>query len=124
MTVVRRLVASLAVVWLHHGAGGAGHPDRPAREIRSTHARPAAQHLLLLLADDLGYGDVAPPPYGSTSIHTPALARLAREGVTLAGFRVAAPICTPSRMAFLTGCYPYRFGMVRRSEHATYARPR
>ncbi|KAM6149246.1 arylsulfatase L-like [Rhynchocyon petersi] len=67
-------------------------------------------NILLLMADDLGIGDVG--CYGNSTIRTPNLDRLAEEGVTLTQHIAAASVCTPSRAAFLTGRYPLRSGMV------------
>ncbi|KAM4047501.1 arylsulfatase H-like isoform 1-T6 [Anomaloglossus baeobatrachus] len=66
-------------------------------------------NILLLLADDLGIGDIG--CYGNTTIRTPNIDRLAREGVKLTQHIAAASVCTPSRAAFLTGRYPIRTGM-------------
>ncbi|XP_063811562.1 arylsulfatase H-like isoform X2 [Pseudophryne corroboree] len=66
-------------------------------------------NILLLLVDDLGIGDIG--CYGNNTIRTPNIDRLAREGVKLTQHIAAAPLCTPSRSAFLTGRYPIRAGM-------------
>ncbi|POI34327.1 hypothetical protein CIB84_001921 [Bambusicola thoracicus] len=66
-------------------------------------------NFVLLLADDLGIGDVG--CYGNDTIRTPNIDRLAREGVKLTQHITAAPLCTPSRAAFLTGRYPIRSGL-------------
>ncbi|MDA1316095.1 MAG: sulfatase-like hydrolase/transferase [Acidobacteria bacterium] len=68
-------------------------------------------NFVFILADDLGYGDLG--IYGHRSIRTPNIDRMAAEGVRLTEFYAAAPTCTPSRAAFLTGRYPKRSGMVR-----------
>uniref|UniRef100_A0A8C3PYR3 Arylsulfatase D n=1 Tax=Chrysolophus pictus TaxID=9089 RepID=A0A8C3PYR3_CHRPC len=65
-------------------------------------------NFVLLLADDLGIGDVG--CYGNDTVRTPNIDRLAREGVKLTQHIAAAPLCTPSRAAFLTGRYPIRSG--------------
>jgi arylsulfatase A-like enzyme len=62
-----------------------------------------------MLADDLGYGDLG--CFGS-SIPTPNLNKMAREGVRLNRFYSASPVCSPSRAALLTGRYPVRTGVV------------
>ncbi len=66
-------------------------------------------NIVLVFADDLGYGDLG--VFGSPTIKTPRLDRLAAEGVKLTSFYSAAPACTPSRAALLTGRYPIRSGM-------------
>ncbi|NXP10267.1 ARSD Arylsulfatase, partial [Thinocorus orbignyianus] len=66
-------------------------------------------NILLFLADDLGIGDIG--CYGNNTIRTPNIDSLAREGVKLTQHIAAAPLCTPSRAAFLTGRYPIRSGM-------------
>ena len=68
-------------------------------------------NFVVILADDLGYGDLG--VYGHPSIRTPNIDRMAAEGVRLTEFYAAAPTCTPSRAALLTGRYPKRSGMVR-----------
>ncbi len=65
-------------------------------------------NFILILADDLGYGDIG--PFGSTINRTPHLDRLAREGMKLTSF-YAAPVCTPSRAQILTGSYAKRVSL-------------
>ena len=67
---------------------------------------PARPNIVLIYADDLGYGDVS--CYGATRVHTPAIDRLAREGLRFTDAYAAASTCTPSRFALLTGEYPFR----------------
>ena len=64
-------------------------------------------NIVLILADDMGIGDVG--CYGSPN-RTPHIDRLAREGVRYTQFYANAPECTPSRTALLTGRYPHRVG--------------
>ncbi|XP_078513695.1 arylsulfatase H-like isoform X2 [Lissotriton helveticus] len=66
-------------------------------------------NIVLIMADDLGIGDVG--CYGNDTIRTPNIDRLAKEGVKLTHHIAAAPLCTPSRAAFMTGRYPLRSGM-------------
>ena len=65
-------------------------------------------NVIILMADDLGYHDLS--SYGHPKIKTPILDQLAREGVKLTSFYAGATVCTPSRMALLTGAYPTRLG--------------
>ncbi|XP_020642644.3 arylsulfatase D isoform X1 [Pogona vitticeps] len=76
---------------------------------RMTTALDSKPNILLMLADDLGIGDIG--CYGNTTIKTPNIDRLAKEGVRLTQHIAAASLCTPSRAAFLTGRYPIRSGM-------------
>lgn len=68
-------------------------------------------NVVLIMADDLGYGDLE--CYGHPKIKTPVLDRLAEAGVRLTDFHAGATVCTPSRMALLTGAYPSRVGWTR-----------
>ncbi len=66
-------------------------------------------NIVLVFVDDLGYGDLG--CYGQTRWATPNLDRMASEGVRLTDFYVAQPVCSASRAALLTGCYPNRIGI-------------
>ncbi len=68
-------------------------------------ARTDRPNVVIVLADDLGYGDLG--SYGGTHIRTPNLDRLAAGGMRFTDF-YAQPVCGPSRAALLTGCYPLR----------------
>ncbi|MBI5385796.1 MAG: arylsulfatase [Verrucomicrobia bacterium] len=72
----------------------------------STAAEPARPNIVLIYADDLGYGDVS--CYGATRVRTPNIDRLAREGLRFTDAHAAAATCTPSRYAMLTGEYAWR----------------
>jgi len=65
-------------------------------------------NIVLINCDDLGYGDLG--CYGSTVNRTPVLDRMSSEGVRFTDFYQASPLCSPSRGAMLTGCYPPRIG--------------
>jgi arylsulfatase A-like enzyme len=69
----------------------------------------ATPNLVLIFADDLGYGDIG--CYGSKN-PTPNIDRLAAEGIRFTDFYVGQAVCTASRAALLTGCYPNRIGLL------------
>lgn len=66
-------------------------------------------NVVLIFTDDQGYGDLG--CFGSGTISSPNVDRLAKEGMMFTDFHVAASVCTPSRAALLTGCYPNRIGL-------------
>lgn len=75
-----------------------------------TQERDRPPNFVIILADDLGYGDLG--CYGNPVIRTPNLDRMAAQGAKLTEF-YAAPTCTPARASLLTGRYPIRSGMTR-----------
>jgi arylsulfatase A-like enzyme len=79
-------------------------------------SRTARPNFVVIFIDDMGYGDIG--PFGSTVNRTPHLDRMAREGMKLTSFYVASPVCSPSRAALMTGCYPRRVGLAKGSGHA------
>ncbi|MFN0102431.1 MAG: sulfatase [Bryobacteraceae bacterium] len=87
-------------------AGLAGFASANARG--NAAARPP--NVILIYADDLGYGDLS--CYGSP-IATPNLDRMAEEGVRFTQFCSTSAVCSPSRAALLTGRYPVRYGIPR-----------
>lgn len=94
----------------------------PASAASAAPARAAAgasttrPNLVVIFCDDMGWGDAPgfaveghePPAY---TRDMPNLARLAREGATFRHFYSAQPVCSASRAALLTGCYPNRVGI-------------
>jgi arylsulfatase A-like enzyme len=72
-------------------------------------AAPARPNVIVVLVDDMGYGDLG--CYGAPDIRTPHIDRLAREGVKLTDFYANGPVCTPTRAALMTGRYQQRVGL-------------
>ncbi|MBM3457883.1 MAG: sulfatase [Armatimonadetes bacterium] len=66
-------------------------------------------NVVLIYADDLGYADLG--CFGAQGYETPNLDRLAREGRRFTNFHTAQAVCSASRAALLTGCYPNRIGI-------------
>ncbi len=82
-------------------------------------AKNSPPNILLIFADDLGYGDVA--CYGAEEVMSPNIDRLADEGMRFTDFQVPANVCGPSRAALLTGRYPMRCGHpVARADYPKY----
>ena len=69
-------------------------------------AEPARPNIVLIYADDIGYGDLA--CYGAKAVQTPNLDRLAKEGLRFTDAHCGSATCTPSRYALLTGEYAWR----------------
>jgi hypothetical protein len=63
-------------------------------------------NIIFIFADDWGYGDMS--KHGSTFCETPHLDRMAEEGIDFANFTVNSPVCSPSRVAIMTGQFPAR----------------
>ncbi len=101
MNTQRVLVLMWCGVLLFGGCSG------PGRAVEGGVER--GPNFVIIFVDDMGYGDLS--SYGHPTIRTPALDRMASEGMKLSQFYVAAPVCSPSRAALLTGCYPKRVGM-------------
>ena len=66
-------------------------------------------NIVIIFTDDQGYADVG--VYGAKGFTTPNLDRMAEEGMRFTDFYVASSVCSPSRAALLTGCYPQRVGI-------------
>jgi arylsulfatase A-like enzyme len=85
----------LTITPLMSGAGASTREDKP--------------NIIIIFTDDQGYGDLG--CFGSTTIKTPHIDRMAKEGCRFTSFMVGSPVCSPSRAALLTGCYPKRVGL-------------
>src|SRR3954469_18671438 len=68
-------------------------------------------NVVIILADDLGYGDLG--CYGHPKFKTPRIDRMAAEGAKLTQFNCPAPFCAPTRASLMTGRYPFRCGMTQ-----------
>ena len=78
-------------------------------------------NFVLLFCDNLGYGDVG--CFGSDKHRTPNIDRMATEGMRLTSFYSASGVCTPSRAALMTGCYPLRVGLAHMVPDGAVLRP-
>ena len=85
-------------------AAGTAAAALSAPRVARAQGRP---NVLFILADDLGYGDLS--SYGRPDYSTPVLDRLATQGMKFTSAYAAAPVCTPTRVAFMTGRYPQRY---------------
>src|SRR5690606_2498425 len=77
--------------------------------INSIGSGNTAPNIVFILADDLGYGDVG--CYGAPDMETPNIDRTAKEGIRFTDFYANGAVCSPTRIAFLTGRYQQRYGM-------------
>jgi arylsulfatase A-like enzyme len=80
------------------------------RAAAKTAPPPRPPNVVIIFADDLGYAD--PGCFGARDYRTPHLDRLAREGMRFTSFYAAQAVCSASRAALLTGCFPNRIGIL------------
>ncbi|MCZ6672451.1 MAG: sulfatase [Verrucomicrobia bacterium] len=97
------LKASLLILFILSGLGST-----------KTNAADRPPNFVVIFIDDMGYADIG--PFGSTLNRTPHLDRMAEEGMRLTSF-YAAPLCTQSRAALMTGSYPKRVGLMHGTWH-------
>lgn len=97
------LVAIAAIAALAMGAPGTNTAARAAPGAEAPAPHP---NILFILIDDMGYADLSVT--GNRRVATPNIDRLASEGLLISQFYDAAPICSPSRAAFMTGRFPAR----------------
>lgn len=98
--LTRRLVVALLALFLGDpGARGGTSAVRPGRP----------PNVVIVYCDDMGWGDLG--CYGSKTIRTPNIDRLARQGTRFTSFYVSQPVCSASRASLLTGCYANRIGI-------------
>ena len=84
-------------------------------------AAPERPNFVVFFIDNLGNGDLGCT--GSTLHRTPAIDRLAAEGTRFTSFYVASGVCTPSRAALMTGCYPRRVNLHASGSNSPVLRP-
>ena len=101
MDIASKLLLALAIAGLACAPDLATDPESKSRP-----------NIVVLFADDLGYGDLA--SFGHPNIRTPNLERLAAEGLRLTSF-YSAPWCVPARQQLMTGRYSGRFDIGRTS---------
>jgi arylsulfatase A len=98
-----RWVVVLYAFWATVCAAAAPVEQEPATAV------DRAPNIIVILADDLGYGDIS--SFGAQGIQTPHIDQLAADGLKLTQFYAAAPVCTPSRAGLLTGRLAARMGI-------------
>lgn len=98
------MIGLVLVAWL----AGCGAPPRDPG-CATPKAAGRVRNLIVVLADDLGYGDLGAT--GAKDWRTPHLDALAASGVLATQCYAAQPVCSASRAALLTGCYPGRIGI-------------
>ncbi|MGV3483130.1 MAG: sulfatase [Planctomycetaceae bacterium] len=80
-------------------------------------AKPVGPNIVLILADDLGYGDLS--CFGSQTIRTPNIDAIAEQGTRFTQFYVTQAVCSASRASLMTGCYANRVGMEGALNHTS-----
>jgi len=80
-----------------------------ARSLAAENRAFAPPNVIIIMTDDQGYNDLG--CYGSPVIKTPRIDRMAAEGTRFTDWYAPAPVCTPTRAALLTGCYPPRVSL-------------
>ena len=110
------LFGLFAAVCLWATAACAAPLTRPIRQplFESERGSPQSRgqgrpNFVVIFTDDQGYADLS--CFGGTHVSTPRIDQMAAEGARLTSFYVAQPLCTPSRAALMTGCYPKRIDM-------------
>ena len=101
-----------SVVWLLGAVLPWWSPALPALKAQAPPRHPdnsARPNIVIILVDDLGYGDLT--SYGATDLKTPHIDRLIAQGMRFDNFYANCPVCSPTRAALLTGCYPDRVGV-------------
>jgi len=101
-TVIQTIVPIICLIAIQYLLVGCNH---------AAHEEGLPPNVLIILTDDLGYGDISCFDEGAES--TPNIDELANEGVLCTDFYVPTPYCAPSRATLLTGRFPLRHGVIR-----------
>jgi hypothetical protein len=80
---------------------------RPLKVVNPSAPKP---NVVIIYCDDLGYGDIG--CYGNKAIRTPNIDGLARDGMKFIDYYACNAVCAPSRAGLLTGCHPFRTGII------------
>ncbi|TVS17112.1 MAG: N-acetylgalactosamine-6-sulfatase [Planctomycetaceae bacterium] len=96
------------LLWVGSGAVAVGSAVECPDSAVSVPQEPRP-NVILVFVDDLGWPDL--PAFGEDRVRTPAIDRLASEGIVFEQFYVNSPICSPSRVAISTGQYPQRWSI-------------
>jgi arylsulfatase A len=102
LRMAEEIAAGAVMLTLVACAGDAGQDPAPYQSV-------GPPNVVFIMTDDIGYGDIG--SYGAPDIATPNLDRLAAEGTRFTDFYANAPVCTPTRVGFLTGRYQQRLGL-------------
>lgn len=81
----------------------------PVTVLSTPAEKPQNPNIVLIFMDDMGYGDLS--CYGASLYKTPNLDRMAAQGIRFTSFLSAQAVCSASRAAIMTGCYPNRIGI-------------
>ncbi|MBM3888101.1 MAG: arylsulfatase, partial [Verrucomicrobia bacterium] len=94
----------------------------PPAALHAADATAQKPNIVVILCDNLGNGDIA--CFNPATKHrTPNLDRMAAEGQRFTSFYAASGVCTPSRAALMTGCYPRRVGLHLSYENQVVLKP-
>ncbi|MFK7767887.1 MAG: sulfatase [Mariniblastus sp.] len=104
-------LASTAHAKLDNGPNGESKATVKVTSNENTNSDKSKPNFIIIFTDDQGYNDLG--CFGSKKIKTPNIDQLATEGRKFTSFYVPCSVCSPSRAALLTGCYPKRVGMHR-----------
>src|SRR6185503_1170883 len=107
MKLTRRKFVQRLAVGTTLLSGGVRSAAKAVSAERHQHAKGSRPHIVFILADDLGWGDLS--CYGRPDYRTPNIDQLALQGTKFTDAYSASAVCTPTRCAYITGQYPARF---------------